>query len=83
MTAQRAAVDGGRTLNDAGSRRAFNHRWTRPIIAIGAAATVLLFGYGDLWRGGETASALLLTIGYMIVVPIAIMVGPRRSRSQG
>lgn len=53
-----------------------------PAVAIGGAAATLLLGYGDLWRGGETLSALLLTVGYMILVPIAIMAVPRRKRSQ-
>jgi len=49
--------------------------------AIGIAAATLFVGYSDLWRGGETISAILLTAGYLIIVPIAIMTVPRRNRT--
>ncbi|MEP6836336.1 MAG: hypothetical protein ABJB74_23300 [Gemmatimonas sp.] len=61
---------------DAGHRRDFS----RPIIAVSVAALTLFFGYGDLWRGGDSVSALLLTVAYVVMVPIAIMAGPRRGR---
>ena len=48
-----------------------------PKVAIGVAAATLLIGYGDLWQGGETISAILLTVGYLLFVPIAIMTVPR------
>ena len=63
------------------NRRESDRRWIRPAIAIGVAATALLLGYGDLWRGGSSVSAILLTVGYMILVPIAIMTGPRTKLS--
>lgn len=44
---------------------------------VGAAAT-LYFGYADLWNGGSTMAALLLVMGYIIMVPLAIMAVPRR-----
>jgi hypothetical protein len=51
---------------------------TRPKLAIGLAAAALIVGYADLWRGGESLAPLLLTIGYVILVPIAIMAMPKR-----
>ena len=63
------------------THRESDRRWIRPTVAIGVAATALLLGYGDLWRGGSSVSAILLTVGYMILVPIAIMTGPRTKLS--
>jgi hypothetical protein len=40
-----------------------------------AAALVLLLGYADLWRGGETIAPILLVIGYCVLVPLAILRG--------
>jgi hypothetical protein len=34
---------------------------------------VLLAGYADLVRGGQTLAPILLVIGYCILVPIAIL----------
>ncbi|GEM_PF-2412670 len=51
-------------------------QWARPAVAISIAAGVLLLGYGDLVRGGLTFSAALLTLGYCIFVPVAIMTVP-------
>ena len=38
-----------------------------------AAFLVLLAGYADLWRGGETLAPILLIVGYCVLVPIAIL----------
>ena len=38
-----------------------------------AAAVVLLIGYVDLWRGGETLAPILLVLGYCVLIPIAIL----------
>ena len=57
-------------------------RHINPRTAIGVAAATLLVGYIDLWRGGETVSAVLLTVGYLIMVPIAIMTVPRPTRAE-
>lgn len=46
------------------------------------AALALAIGYADLWRGGSTTAALLLTVGYVVLVPVAIMVGGRRVMSR-
>ncbi len=46
-----------------------------PAIYWGAAALALLLGYLDLWRGGETLAPLLLIIGYVVLVPLAILKG--------
>jgi hypothetical protein len=37
------------------------------------AFVVLLLGYADLWRGGETLAPLLLVLGYCVFVPLAIL----------
>ena len=39
----------------------------------GAAAVVLAAGYADLARGGETLAPILLVIGYVILIPVAII----------
>lgn len=39
----------------------------------GLAAAAILLGFADLWRGGETIAPILLVIGYLILVPIAIL----------
>jgi hypothetical protein len=38
-----------------------------------AAAVILLAGYADLARGGETIAPLLLVAGYCVLVPLAIL----------
>ena len=45
----------------------------RPYLWWIAAFLVLLAGYADLWRGGETLAPLLLILGYCVLVPIAIL----------
>ncbi len=42
-----------------------------------AAVLVLLAGYADLWRGGETLAPILLVVGYCVLVPLAILRAPR------
>ncbi len=44
------------------------------------AATLLVFAVGfiDLWRGGITLSAILLAIGYCVLIPALIWVGDDR-----
>ena len=39
----------------------------------GAALLVLVLGYADLARGGETIAPILLAIGYCVLVPVAIL----------
>lgn len=38
-----------------------------------AAAVVLIIGYVDLWRGGETLAPILLVLGYCVLIPVAIL----------
>jgi hypothetical protein len=38
-----------------------------------AAAAALLIGYADLIRGGMTVAPLLLVVGYIVLVPAAIL----------
>jgi hypothetical protein len=37
------------------------------------AALVLVAGYADLVRGGETIAPILLVLGYCVFVPLAIL----------
>lgn len=39
----------------------------------GLAAATIVLGFADLWRGGETIAPILLVVGYLILVPIAIL----------
>ncbi|HYD55104.1 MAG TPA: DUF2723 domain-containing protein [Gemmatimonadaceae bacterium] len=48
---------------------------TRIYLVIGLVA--VLAGYLDLWRGGTSLAAVLLVLGYCVLLPVAI--GPRRS----
>ena len=41
----------------------------------GAAVLVLAAGYIDLARGGETVAPILLVLGYIVLVPAAILKG--------
>jgi hypothetical protein len=45
------------------------------LVLWGAAALCLILGFADLWRGGETISAILLTVGYLVLIPLAILKG--------
>jgi hypothetical protein len=38
-----------------------------------AAALVILAGFADLARGGETIAPILLALGYCVLVPLAIL----------
>lgn len=46
---------------------------TRGFLWWAVAAVVILAGFADLWRGGETIAPILLTIGYCVLVPLAIL----------
>ena len=46
---------------------------TRGMMWWGLAILVLLAGFADLWRGGETVAPILLTVGYCVLVPLAIL----------
>jgi hypothetical protein len=39
----------------------------------GIAVVVILAGFADLARGGETIAPILLTVGYCVLVPLAIL----------
>jgi amino acid transporter len=45
----------------------------RPWLWWGIAVAVILLGFGDLARGGETIAPILLVIGYCVLVPVAIL----------
>ena len=46
---------------------------TRGLMWWRLAAIVIIAGFADLWRGGETIAPILLTIGYCVLVPLAIL----------
>lgn len=48
---------------------------SKPILFWGLAAAALLLGYADLARGGETIAPILLVLGYVVLVPLAILKG--------
>jgi hypothetical protein len=37
------------------------------------AAVVIVAGFADLARGGETIAPILLAIGYCVLIPLAIL----------
>ena len=45
----------------------------RPFLWWGVAIAVILLGFGDLARGGDTIAPILLVIGYCVLVPVAIL----------
>ena len=47
----------------------------RTLLFWGAAALVLLAGYVVLARGGETIAPILLVLGYVVLIPLAILKG--------
>ena len=46
---------------------------SRTLLWWGLALLVLLAGYADLIRGGQTLAPILLVLGYCVLVPIAIL----------
>jgi hypothetical protein len=46
---------------------------SRSLVWWAAALVVLLLGFVDLARGGETIAPLLLVLGYCVLVPLAIL----------
>ena len=48
---------------------------SRALIFWGVTALVLLAGYVDLARGGETLAPILLVVGYVVLIPLAILKG--------
>jgi hypothetical protein len=58
-------ASGPRVSRDTRGRRSWLY-WT-------IAAIVLIAGFADLARGGETLAPILLVIGYCVLVPLAIL----------
>jgi energy-converting hydrogenase Eha subunit C len=48
---------------------------SRALLFWGLAAAALAGGYLDLARGGETVAPILLVLGYLVLVPVAILKG--------
>ena len=46
---------------------------SRAFVWWGVAGVVIVAGFADLARGGETIAPILLAIGYCVLVPIAIL----------
>ena len=46
---------------------------SRALLWWGIAMLVILAGYADLARGGESIAPMLLVAGYCVLVPIAIL----------
>jgi hypothetical protein len=46
---------------------------SRAFVWWGLAGLVIVAGFADLARGGETIAPILLAIGYCVLVPIAIL----------
>lgn len=46
---------------------------SRPLLWWGIALVVILAGYADLARGGETIAPVLLVAGYCVLIPLAIL----------
>lgn len=46
---------------------------TRTLAWWGIALLVILGGFADLARGGETLAPILLAVGYCVLVPLAIL----------
>jgi hypothetical protein len=47
--------------------------WRRRAVWWAVALVVIILGFADLARGGETLAPVLLVIGYCVLVPIAIL----------
>jgi hypothetical protein len=46
---------------------------TRALAWWSGAALVLVAGFADLARGGETIAPILLAVGYCVLIPLAIL----------
>jgi hypothetical protein len=47
--------------------------WRRRALWWALALVVIILGFADLARGGESVAPVLLVIGYCVLVPIAIL----------
>jgi hypothetical protein len=47
--------------------------WRRRALFWALAVVVIILGFADLARGGETLAPVLLVIGYCVLIPIAIL----------
>ncbi len=60
-------------MTAAGSRQSGLRRFDRPAVWWSAATAALLLGYADLARGGITLAPILLVLGYIVLIPVAIL----------
>lgn len=49
---------------------------------MGLAVLAIVWGYVLLHRGSVTAAPLLLTLGYMVLLPLGLLFGYRRLRGR-
>ncbi len=49
-------------------------------LILAAAFVVIAFGYVLLSRGSITAAPILLVVGYVVLIPAALLMGYRRLR---
>jgi hypothetical protein len=49
-------------------------------VILAAAFVVIAFGYVLLSRGSITAAPILLVVGYVVLIPAALLMGYRRLR---
>ena len=50
----------------------------RILLLRASAGVVLLAGYVDLAIGGLTLAPVLLVVGYVVLIPLALLAPPRR-----
>lgn len=53
------------------------------LVIIALALLAIVWGYVLLNRGSVTAAPLLLTAGYMVLLPLGLLFGYRRLRGRG
>ena len=52
-------------------------------VLLGSAALAIVSGYVLLDRGSVTAAPILLVLGYVVLIPAALLVGLRERRNGG
>lgn len=73
-----ATSESGGTRGERGGSGPLGLGWTNAILAA-AAVVVIVVGYVLLDHGSITAAPLLLAVGYVVLVPAALLVGYRRA----
>ncbi len=50
-----------------------------PLAVLLAAVVAVAVGYADLWRGGTSLAAAALVLGYVLLAPLALVLGARNA----